>query len=338
MNEIIKNDISDLHIEDFGDTLFEKSILITGATGLLGTYLSSALALKKKIGLGPRKIVVTSKSSNFQKGVPYIEMLDMINGDIADPTFIKSLSKFDVIIHAAGYGQPGKFLDQPLQTLALNSSSLIQLIDHLNNGGKFLFISSSEVYSGRLDVPFTENFLGTTNTDHPRAPYIEGKRCGEAIITTASKQLNFSGYIARLALAYGPGTRPGDTRVVNQLIFRALTEHKINLIDSGEAMRTYCYISDAVSMILRILDSNFPGIYNVGGVSRISIKDLAESIAAIIGVRVTVPPVSLELPGAPNDVWLDLNKTLSIVPNQNFLDLNSGLRRTIDWQRYIYNL
>ena len=98
-----------------------------------------------------------------------------------------------------------EFMQNPVKTLQLNTSTTLLLFEKLLPGGKFLFISTSELYSGLSHPPFTEQQIGTTNTTHPRACYIEGKRCGEAIVN-AFREQGVNAKSARLALAYGPGT------------------------------------------------------------------------------------------------------------------------------------
>ena len=108
------------------------------------------------------------------------------------------------------------FTKHKLDTIAVNTSFLLKLFKYLKPNGKFLYISSSEVYSGATPS-HTEEMIGTTTPQHPRACYIEGKRCGEAICT-AYREQGYYVKIARLALAYGPGTKAHDTRVINEFI------------------------------------------------------------------------------------------------------------------------
>jgi nucleoside-diphosphate-sugar epimerase len=209
-----------------------------------------------------------------------------------------------------------------------------ELIKKVNIGGKFLFISSSEVYSGLKTPPFIENQIGTTNTNHIRAAYIEGKRTGEAIVATAKRLNNIDSKSVRLSLAYGPGTKTGDSRAINTFIRQAITSSQIVLKDDGHAMRTYCYITDAIEMCLNVLDKGANDIYNVAGNSRVSILDLARLIAELTNVKVNLPENSNNsLKGAPEDVWLDLKSTLSLSNKSEFVSLRIGVQNTIKWQK-----
>ena len=328
---VINNDVSDVISKTDLDFLKGKKILITGASGLVGSYFAQTLQKLNLNNDGPSKVFLSSKSGNFQFIVD--SLTEVIVGDISNSHLLSSLPNLDIIIHAAGYGQPGKFLENPILTLALNTTSTLQLINKVKPGGKFLFISSSEVYSGLDAPPFTEKQIGTTNTDHPRSAYIEGKRSGESIVNAANKQNSFDAKSVRLSLAYGPGTKLNDSRVMNSFIQQAITSSKIVLKDSGSATRTYCYIADAIEMCFNVLSKGTDTIYNVAGNSRIKIIDLAKMIAEITGAKLEIPESDIHgLKGAPDDVWLDISKTLALTNNAQFTSLNKGVANTIKWQ------
>jgi nucleoside-diphosphate-sugar epimerase len=206
-----------------------------------------------------------------------------------------------------------------------------RLFGYMKDKGKYLYISTSEVYSGATP-PYKETDIGTTTPQHPRACYIEGKRCGEAICM-AYKEQGYDVKIARLALAYGKGTKKGDTRVLNQLIEQALTTGRIKLLDDGSAQRTYCYVEDACEMMLDILFKGKDVVYNVGGFSETTIADLAHQIAHITDTYVELGDKPLN--GSPENVKLDMSKTLAEFP-RNFVTLSDGLLETIEYQKTLY--
>ena len=276
-------------------------LLITGAYGLVGSNICKALS-------------------------PDIEVTKVKFNDLSG-----AIGMYDYIIHAAGYGQPIKFVEDEIATIEVNTRTTRELFNYLKPNGKYLFISTSEVYSG-AKTPYVESDIGTTNPQHARACYIEGKRCGEAICS-AYKRKGYDVKIARLALAYGQGTKPYDTRVLNQFIEQALTTGKIVMKDSGEAIRTYCYIDDVVGMLLDILFKGTQPVYNVGGFSTTTIKDLAFQIALQVGATVEFGEEGLK--GAPEDVILDMNLTLAEFP-RDFTSFEEGLKRTIEYQKTLY--
>lgn len=235
-----------------------------------------------------------------------------------------SEEKADYIIFTAGYGQPLKFCEDKLRTIEINTLSLIRAFSYLKPNGKFLYISSSEVYSGS-ETPYKEDIMGTTTPQHSRSCYIEGKRCGEAICQ-AFREKGVDVKIARLALAYG-ATKLGDSRVLNQFIEQGL-KGNITLRDSGSTIRTYCYIQDACELMWKILLNGKDVVYNVGGFSTISIADLAREIGHIMNATVTIPKEDTGLHDAPESVCLDMNKTLGEF-QQFFTPLDYGLKKTI---------
>lgn len=318
-------------------SLKNKSILITGASGLIGTYLLACLfhGLRYKKNKFKVNILIYSNLPEFM--TPLIKFLHckVFQGDITDNDFVNTLPKVDYIIHAAGYGQPGKFMADPIKTLKINTVATFELFQHLKKGGSFLFLSTSEVYSGLTKPPFNESQIGSANTNHPRASYIEGKRIGETICNEYRK-LGINAKSVRVSLVYGPGTKRKDARVLNNFIEKALTTGEIELLDKGKAKRTYCYISDAAEMFWKILFFGKEPLYNVGGTSRVTIAELAQLIAKQTGVPVKFPKVSKGIKSAPDDVYLDLTKIRKEFKKVNFTSLDKGLKTTIEWQKKLY--
>jgi len=283
-----------------------SKLLITGAFGLVGSNICKVL----------------------ERDYPDVEVTKLKCDEGLENLYSKW---FDFVICAAGYGQPQLFSKDKIKTIQINVGLPNALFTSLKLGGKFLYVSSSEIYSG-APSPHKEEDIGTTTPQHPRACYIEGKRCGEAICMAYSEQ-GYDVKIARLALAYGPGTKKGDTRVINQFIEQALTTGEIKMKDAGQSIRTYCYIDDAVDMMMDILFNGKSCVYNVGGVSTTSINALATTIAAITHSSVVVGSKGLD--GAPEDVKLDLSKTLKEFP-RDFVSLDEGLIKTINYQKELY--
>ncbi len=313
-------------------------VTITGATGLVGLNIVSALVFYNK-KYAKKKIHINAISYSKPSGVisELFEDENVINtyGDIADHKFIETIPVSDYIIHSAGYGQPAKFMDDKIKTISINTTATIGLIKRLKDNGSFLFLSSSEVYSGSASLSNRENDIGTTDPSHPRACYIEGKRTGEAIVNTARAN-GIKAASARLALAYGPGIKNNDMRVLNQLIEKGI-QGEINLLDTGEAIRTYGYISDVVTMLLNILIENKSAVYNIGGKSVITIRDLALKIGKYMKVPVNIPDTDSFMNDAPNAVGLDLTRIETEYGHKEYIDIDYGLKKTIEWIRAYKN-
>jgi nucleoside-diphosphate-sugar epimerase len=310
------------------DKLRDKSILITGATGLVGIFLLASLQrVRKKFNI--------SISVWINNNLPiYLKELftdcEIIQGDICDDSMFRNVRQYDYIIHASGYGQPTKFLVDQVKTIHINTTATARLFNMLNKDGGFLFLSSSEVYNGLNADGVTEDMIGTTNTDHVRACYIEGKRCGEAICHAyANRGTNVK--IARLCLAYGPGIRLDDNRVINEFIKKALTNGHIKLNDHGEATRKYCYITDAVEMLWNMLLYGQHVTYNVGGIDHISILDLARHIAESLHTSVILPDTDVPAPGNPKNVSVSCERYASEFGHKKFVPLHEGVDITTKW-------
>jgi len=313
-----------------------KTILLSGASGLIGVYFLACLWHLSSTLKVPFKVhaIMQSKPYSYLEYFLNCPGVRVFRGDLTNKRFCDDLPQADYIIHAAGYGQPGRFMENPIKTLQLNTSATFSMFEKLSPQGKFLFISTSEVYSGLPNPPYKESEIGTTNTTHPRACYIEAKRCGEAICN-AYRAKGMNAKSARLSLAYGPGTRKGDQRVINSFIQRALTG-QITLRDQGMANRTYCYVSDAVEIMWNILLFGKEPVYNVGGNSRITIRELALAIGKHLNVPVVFPTVSQDMIGAPDDVYLDMTKVRNEFGKTDYVTFDKGLTRTIEWQQILY--
>jgi nucleoside-diphosphate-sugar epimerase len=307
-----------------------SSVLVTGASGLVGLHIVAALRLRARRTGRPIHITAVARGrppvafEDFFDG-PHIRLQPM---DLTNADTIRTLPQHDHIIHAAGYGQPHRFLSDPINTIRINTVATLALLEKLPESGKFLYMSSSEIYSGSTRTPHTEEDIGTTDPGHMRACYIEGKRCGEAICRAFYNQ-GRAVKAARLALAYGPGTRVDDQRVLNTLVRRALVERRVTLLDQGKAKRTYGYISDVVETLFSILLYGREPVYNVGGRSSTTIAELARSVADIVGVPLSVPPQDHALSGAPSEVALDLSRAYQEFGKRDFVPLRDGLERTI---------
>lgn len=289
------------------------SLLMTGATGLIGSSLQR----------GMDHITASSVTLCSRRELPNLAAWN-------------KLPKYDYIIHAAGYASPALFSKQPMETAFLNTTALMILLDKLNPGGRLVFLSTSEVYSGCVTKVHDENDIGTTTPQSPRGIYIESKRCGEAICH-AARESGINAMSARVSLAYGPGVKRGDKRVMSELIDQALHDGSITLKDGGQARRTYCYVDDVSTMLLNILMRGQHGLYNVGGRSETTISGLAGRIARMTNAQVRTPYQSKGrgggLDGAPQHVALHMHRYVREFGEPAYVSWEDGLERTVAWHR-----
>ena len=344
MLDLINLECRDISKKIDFSSLRNKKILITGASGIMGIYMLSCLkSVQKELNIGIYCWVNNELEPAFK------ELFDgtvIIKGDICNDGLLtevydslcETLGGFDFIFHAAGYAQPNKFLENKVKTIELNTASTTRLFKMLNKGGTFVFMSTSEVYSGLDNDSITENDIGNSKPDHPRSCYIEGKRCGESICHALSGE-NVKVKIIRLSLAYGPGTKKNDQRVLNSLFQKAFEKERIDLLDSGSSLRTYGYISDIIEMVWNISLFGKQIVYNVSGESKTNILELATIIGELTGVEVYAPKDDVNsLAGTPKNVNLSLNRYFNEFNKIDFIPLREGLRRTMEWQKGLYGI
>lgn len=317
-----------------------KTVLITGANGLIGTYLIYMLHLSNLEKGTEINIEAVSRSSPnqalreiFSNG--YI----FLSTDMNLPDSLDRLQKADFIIHGATYAQPGKFLRNYLDTMHLNTVVTERLLQKAKvDKACFLFMSSSEVY-GEPDagnIPTLEEFPGLCSPVNIRAIYSEAKRMGETLCFAYKNYENVNAKIARISMTYGPGVSAGDERVLAQFIRQALSNKEIVMLDNGSKVRTFCYISDCALMLLNIMLYGTELVYNVGGKENITIRKLAEEICAITGSKLSAQENSGQVAAekvkiSPQQVQLDISRVCSEFGLDNFKPMSEGLKRTIEW-------
>jgi UDP-glucuronate decarboxylase len=331
-NEIIWEDAAKICEKINFKSLDGATVLITGASGMIGTYLLATLTLLKESGKNIRVY-------GMCRSVPRHTLNIMTRS--RDQILLTSAVPFerpDVIIHAAGYASPRSFLLDEAETIYVNTALTQELLSKLDPQGKFLFLSSSEVYSGwgykECQVRPCESDIGTTTPYHPRACYIEGKRCGETLVNAYRSHANAKS--ARLAMTYGPGTRRGDKRSWCSFIEGALIQKRIALQFPGRETRVMCYIRDAVEMLWNVCLRGKEPVYNVTGFApSVSMAYVAKTISEVTGASLHIPDGN-ELQGAPDDVRISNSRIYNEFGKTDFVPLEEGLRRTIDWQRELY--
>lgn len=325
------------HIAGLVDTssLNSMRILITGASGLVGYNFLCFLDFILKANISSFEVTAISRSG-FADRNRWHKAIRVVSLDLSEISSTKGLGKFDLILHAATYGQPGKFVRNAKETLLLNGPLVFDLLHCMNKNGIFLYCSTSEIYSGSQRIPHEEDDVGYMRLDHSRSVYFYSKLFGE--LSTLHGVEGVTSKIARISLCYGPGTKKDDERVLNQLIRSAITQNKIKLMDQGNAKRVYCYSRDMTEMLLRLLRPTKFSTYNLGGNSRTTIRGLAKSIAELTGCKLEIPEVSQPYLDSPDEVTLNMSRFASEFPLPPYLDFQSGLERTIAWQaRKLYS-
>jgi len=304
-----------------------KKILITGATGVVGANLY--LALKNSGAI----IHLNHLHDIDERLYTAFDGFTSIKFDICDVKAISKLDEYDIIFHCAGYGQPQKFIKNPEKTFLLNTSSLVALANKVKVGGYFLFISTSEIYINNTTTE--EDVFININPNNIRNCYILGKLCGENLLewTSKSRGINFKNI--RLCLAFGPYFRRSDTRVLNELIFKAITHKRISLIDDGSAIRQYIYVDDAIKMMLNILINGKQNTYNIGGKEVVSILDLAKIISKKINCEIIVGNSKNKLKNSPSFAGVCIKRYEQEFGEVSLTKIEEGIDKCINWANKI---
>lgn len=330
MHKIMEEDAQYLFSKLDLEGLEGSKVLITGSSGLIGKNLLNlfdAILKSRRYSFEVEAISQQMPSDAYKLH----HSIQCKSGNLSEGTNAFNLSEYDYIFHAATYGQPSKFSEKSLETLNLNGPIVIELSKHLSRKGTFVFLSTSEIYSGSDFTPNTEFDLGKLALFNPRAAYVYGKLFGEVALLQMRNEHRIR--IGRIALSYGPGTKLDDSRVLNQLIHRGVTQQRVDLLDSGDSIRTYCYVRDTIEMLLRIAFQGSSEIYNVGGISQVSIEELGFKISKILGVPFSRQDKTQRHLDSPRQVRLDISKYESEFGEMNFVGLADGLQRTISWQK-----
>lgn len=318
-------------------TLRNKRVLITGANGLIGTYIIYLLHVANLhfslnidiIAVSkhePRKILKPLFQSRYD-----FRSVDLTRSNISEVC----PEKVDYIIHAAGYATPALFMSNPLECIKLNTSVTEKmLVKAKDNKASLLFLSSSEIYGEPKVVPTPEDYHGCCSSVGPRSAYSESKRLGETLCYCFRNNEAVRALVTRISITYGPGTDINDNRVLSNFIKMALKDRVIQMRDQGQHVRTFCYILDCIIMLLNVLLFGTDFVYNVGGVSTVSIRELAEKICYITKSNLIYP----ELKDTKSDnhsgssiVKLDISKVCNEFKFKDFINMEDGLVRTIKW-------
>lgn len=276
--------------------LQDKSIVLSGATGLIGSFFVDAILEKNKIS--NLNCTVYALVRNIPKAQERFCKYDnssnlvFVQYDVNKPLDDVRIRIADYVLHLASNTHPILYATDPIGTITTNIIGVQNLLEFAvnNSSNRFIFASSNEIYGeNRGDVElFDENYCGYINCNSLRADYPESKRCGEALCQAYSHQKGIDTVIARFTRTFGPTMSFSDSKAICQFIIKGVRNEDIILKSDGTQYYSYLYVSDAVSGLLRILlCGNNREAYNISDIScDIRLKDLANLVAEISGNKV----------------------------------------------------
>jgi dTDP-glucose 4,6-dehydratase len=307
--------------------------IVTGGAGFLGSHLCDLLLDK-----GHEVICIDNLVTGNKRNIENIQSdrFTYLKHDITKPIYFGD--KIDYIFHLASPASPIDYLELPIQTLkvgALGTYNMLGLAKE--KGARFLLASTSEVYGDPLVNPQPEEYWGNVNPIGPRGVYDEAKRYAEAITMAYHRSHGIDTRIVRIFNTYGPRMRLNDGRVVPNFIGQALNGEDLTVYGDGSQTRSFCYVSDEIEGIYRLMMSDYALPVNIGNPEEHRILDFAEIILKVTGSGSKI--VSMELPvDDPKQRRPDITKARRILKWDPEIPLTKGLMETIKYYRKLIGI
>ncbi|MDM8529372.1 SDR family oxidoreductase [Anaerolineales bacterium HSG24] len=308
-------------------------VLITGAAGFLGSHLCDKFLANGHTVIGMDNLI-TGKTANIEHLAGNSDFL-FIKHDVTNFIYIEG--ELDAVLHFASPASPIDYLKLPIQTLkvgALGTHKALGLAKAKN--ARLLLASTSEIYGDPLVHPQTEDYWGNVNPIGPRGVYDEAKRFGEAIVMAYQRYHDVETRIVRIFNTFGPRMRLNDGRVVPNFIAQALRGDPLTVFGDGTRTRSFCYVSDLVEGIYRLLLSDEPDPVNIGNPSEMSILDFAKTVIRLTNSSSEISfiePEDTRIKDDPKVRQPDIGKARRILNWEPQVLLEDGLNETIEFFR-----
>ncbi|MFH1097491.1 MAG: UDP-glucuronic acid decarboxylase family protein [Candidatus Desantisbacteria bacterium] len=301
-------------------------ILITGGAGFVGSHLCDKL-----LDEGHEVICMDNLVTGCIENIDHIrsERFKFYKHDVTE--FIYVDGEIDIILHLASPASPIDYLQLPIQTLkvgAMGTHKTLGLAKAKN--AQYLITSTSEVYGDPLISPQTEDYWGNVNPIGPRGVYDEAKRFAEAMVMAYHNYHKIDTKIARLFNTFGERMRLNDGRVVPAFIPQALKGEPLTVFGDGSQTRSFCYVSDTVEGIYRLMLSGVNEPVNIGNPYEMTILEFAHKIIGITGSKskIIFQPLPLD---DPKQRRPDISKAKRLLDWEPKVGLEDGLRMTVEW-------
>jgi dTDP-glucose 4,6-dehydratase len=302
--------------------------VITGAAGFIGSHLSETLLDRGHTVIGFDNLL-TGDTANLA----HLTGRDftLVKHDVTN--YINVDGPVDYVLHWASPASPIDYLELPIQTMkvgALGTHKALGLAKA--KGATFVIASTSEVYGDPLEHPQKETYWGNVNPIGPRGVYDEAKRFAEAMTMAYHRHHGVNTKIVRIFNTYGPRMRVKDGRAVPNFIAQALRGEDVTIYGPGTQTRSFCYVTDLVDGILRLMDSATNDPVNIGNPAELTIQGMAETIIRMTGStsRIVYQPLPEDDPKVRKP---DITRAREILGWEPKVGLEEGLTKTIDYFR-----
>ena len=304
-------------------------ILITGGAGFIGSHLCERFLAEGNDVICMDNLI-TGNADNIVQLFPN-RHFSYIPQDVTNYIYVKG--SLDAILHFASPASPIDYLELPIQTLKVGSLGTHKALGLAKEkGARFLLASTSEVYGDPLVHPQKEDYWGNVNPIGPRGVYDEAKRFAEAMTMAYQRTHKVETRIVRIFNTYGPRMRLNDGRVVPNFIAQALRGEDLTVYGDGSQTRSFCYVTDLVEGILRLLRSEYDGPVNIGNPQELSVLEFAHRIISLTGSRsqITFRPLPVDDPRVRQP---DIGLARRLLGWEPRVSLEDGLRETIHYFR-----
>jgi len=301
-------------------------VLVTGGAGFLGSHLCDLL-----LADGHNVIAMDNLITGDIANIAHIrsDRFTFIKHDVTNYIYIDG--DLDAILHFASPASPVDYLELPIQTLKVGSLGTHKALGLAKaKGARFLLASTSEVYGDPLIHPQEESYWGNVNPVGPRGVYDEAKRFAEALTMAYHRFHNVDTKIVRIFNTYGPRMRINDGRVVPTFIAQALEGKSLTVFGDGSQTRSFCYVSDLVAGIYKLLMSDLHNPVNIGNPKEMTISDFAVEICRLTGKEDNISYKSLP-EDDPKVRQPNIGRAKSLLSWEPKVSLEEGLTKTIEY-------
>jgi dTDP-glucose 4,6-dehydratase len=312
-------------------------VLVTGGAGFIGSHLCERL-----LADGHRVIAVDNYITGSRKNVAHLldeAGFQLIEHDVCESCWVEG--ELDAVMNLASPASPVGYLDNPIETMLVGSHGTHNALELARvKGARFLQASTSEVYGDPLEHPQRETYWGNVNPVGVRAVYDEAKRYAEALTMAYHRKHGVATRIIRIFNTYGPRMALDDGRVVPNFVKQAVNNEPLTVYGDGSATRAFCYVTDLVDGMLRLLWSDEPMPVNIGNPREMTILEFAQAVKAAAGSECVstidfVQPKKERTSDDPQRRRPDITRAREILGWEPKVQLEDGLRETIAYFRSV---